>query len=149
MASTTLTAYIPLREVSGQFTTSLTSTTAKMGWRPAPHVPIGTVDGKPVHISSDWWAYMRALGTAKLGGRNFATLPDVADQVTRTQVTDLITAAQDQQAAANAQAIQAVIDILIANGLTTTGTTPPVVLARQEVNMPFGVENVETGGGGD
>jgi hypothetical protein len=145
MASTTFTAYLPLRGVSGAYTTSLSASAAKLDWRPAPLEPIGFVDGKPVMLNPNWGRHFRTIGAQKLGGRNFPSLPDVASYVTANQVTDLITASQDQQNAANAQALKAVIEILEANGLTAAGSTPPVVLARQEVNQtppPF-----EAGGG--
>ncbi len=160
MASTTLTAYIPMREVSGLFTTSLIAARTEKKWKPRGGVPFGwvTVGGKRLEVENNpsWWEHFRDLGTRKLGGPLFPTLPEV---VTQSQLTAAIassaaaiTAAQDQQAAANAQALEALRQVV--EGLTTTAAVPPVVLVRQEVPpppppTPFAGQLGETGGGGD
>ncbi len=155
MASTTLTAYVPLREVSGLFTTSLTAARGNKEWRPEIHVPIGRVVGDKVQLDESWFRYFRFLGQHKLGGAGFPSLPEV---VTQSQLTSAIasssaaiTAAQDQQAAANAQALEALRQIV--ETLASTASVPPVVIVRQEVTppppAPAFTQLPETGGGGD
>lgn len=153
MASTTLTAYITLRAVSGAYTTSLSASTTPKEWRPPISVPIGYIGGdksKPIMLDESWFRYLRFLGANKLGGPTFPTLPEV---VTQSQLNsaiassaEAITAAQDQQNAANAQALEALRQVV--EGLTSTSAVPPVVLVRQEVAPPPPPVNFETGGGG-
>lgn len=159
MASTTLTAYITLRAVSGAYTTSLSASTKPKEWRPSINVPLGYVsdDGKTVRINESWFRYFRFLGNNKLGGATFPTLPEV---VTQSQLNsaiassaEAITAAQDQQNAANAQALEALRQVV--EGLTSTAAVPPVVLVRQEVAPPppstpiVGVGEAGGGAGGE
>ncbi len=147
--TTTFSVYVPLRAASTANTT-LSASTKPKEWRPHIGVPVGYVNGdrsQPVHLDESWFRHLRFLGVNKLGGATFPTLPDVASFVTVTQATELITAAQDQMAAANAQALAALKEVV--DGLVGgTSTIPSVVLARQEVNTWSSPVFTETGGGG-
>jgi len=146
--------YFSHRQVAGIYSTvNLSGSTVKKDWRPHAGVPVGYVNGdrsKPVTISEEWLRHFRFLGNAKLGGSNFPTLPDVANFVTQQQIDAQLAAAQDQWQAANAQTLQALLEVVKSAGLTGADQVPSAVLARQETNPQPIVNPIfgETGGGG-
>lgn len=147
--STSATAFMCSRALSGLFTTGLGTTQVQKDWRPQAGVPFGYLNNdqsKPVYINDQWLRHFRFLANHKLGGANFATLPDVANFVTRQQVDTLLTAAQDQMAQQNAQALASVIEVL--GTLTSTAAIPTPALARQETTPQPIADFGETGGGG-
>lgn len=148
-------AYIPVRAVSGLYSSSLNASTTqtKKDWRPRKSVAIGYVGGdrsKPVEVDDTWFQHFRYVGNNKLGGPNFPTLPVVASFVTQTQVDAQFSSAIDQFTTALAQSVAQMQEVVKAAGLAGAAQLPPVVLARQETNPTpistpiFG----DTGGGG-
>lgn len=152
MASTTFTAYVPIRALSGLFSPGVTTAPAKKNWRPHAGVPIGYIDNdesKPVYVNPSWGRHIADLGQRKLGGSSYPTLPDLASFVTQAQVDAQLSAAQDQWTAANAQALQALIQVVQSAGLAGASAIPGAVLARQETN-PQPVSTLpDSPGGGD
>jgi hypothetical protein len=151
--STTFTVYLPVRAVSGLYSTNLTAANQKKHKKPSSLEPMGYVNGdkdKPVLISPSWSRYLGLeIGGRKLGGSSFPTVPEVASFVTQQQVDAQLSAAQDQWAAANAQALQTLIAVVQAAGLTGSDAIPPAVLARQETNpQPVSDFGYQLGGGG-
>ena len=137
MGSTGAVIYLPLRVVTGRWSTSgvtasedLTNT---LKWLPPSRQPIGwvTIGGQrhPVQIDSTWFGFLHTVAEQKLGGVNGSTLPDVvtAVETTISQAADAstATAAVAQQAQANADALAATIAVVQGNSLVGSTEIPP------------------------
>lgn len=144
--STTAVAFVCVRALSGLYASNISTAAVKKNWKPHAMTPF--VDSKGF-ISPEWNRFLGDLANRKLGGSIFPTVPDLAQFITRQQVDALLTAAQDQMAQQNAQAIAAIREVLIAAGTTGAAAIPEPTLARQETNpQPIGIDFGETGGGG-
>jgi len=145
MGTTTFTAFIPIRMVSGLYGAGLASSSSIRDWKPHAQVPMTDDKG---HVTPAWNRYFSAISQRKLGGPSYPTLPDVAQFVTQAQVDAQLSAAQDQWTAANAQALNSLIEVVRAAGLTGAAEVPPAVLARQETNPVYIQPDFGDGGGG-
>lgn len=145
------TAFVPVRITSGQFSTGLTKAKHKKDWHPSALTPV--VDDKGL-INSEWKRFFGYLANKKLGGPVYPTLPDLTQFITAAQAQSIfsaaISAATQQQANSNAQALAAAIEVLKTTGAVGAMQIPSVVLAPQETNAPTVVfiDNGSTGGGG-
>lgn len=137
MASTGAVVFLPLRVVSGRWSTSgvtasedLTNT---LKWLPHSRQPIGwvTIGGQRYPVSPDpmYYGFLHTVAEQKLGGINGSTLPDVvtAVETTISQAADVssTTAAVAQQVQANADALAATIAVAQNNSLVGANDIPP------------------------
>ncbi len=154
--------FFPVRVVAGFYSSALAQSTAKKNWKPQSLHPIGrTSDGKEVFLDPAWSRYFSDLGGRKLGGATFPTLPDITEifSLTNNNATAIsqIQTALEQQANANAQAIESLRQVVQTAALVGAEQIPPPVLARQETTPPpvdtfFNNDNgvgSSGGGGGD
>lgn len=157
--------FVTHRQVAGLYATLLgaTSTSVKKHKKPSSLHPIGYVNGdksKPILIDEAWSRYFGLeIGGRKLGGSAYPTLPDVTNFILLAQnnaaAIKQIQDAQAQMIAANAQTLQALVEINQAAAVPGADQIPPPVLAPPETTPPlpqqpdFGDGAGGGGGGGD
>jgi hypothetical protein len=131
------TVLVTHRQVAGLYSTALAQSNAKKNWK--PHALHKVVDDNG-YIDPAWNRFFSDLANRKLGGPIFPTLPDLTGYITTAQAQtlfqSLITTALEQQVNANAQSQAATVQVVQNAGLTGAASIPPVVLARQETNIP-------------
>lgn len=147
------------RQVAGLYTTSLTRSVSKKNWRPHGGVSIGDVvdqngnpTGQSVKVNPDWMRHFADLGQRKLGGATFPTVPDITEifQLSQSNATAIsqIQTALEQMVNANAQSLAALLQVVQTAALAGAAQIPPVVLARQETNIPPAPDPLGGAGGG-
>ena len=137
MASTGALFYFTIRAISGVVTASSIRPGSDLsGQRPSmppQRQPFGYVNGdrtKPVYLDPSWERFLRFQHEIKLGGDTGFTLPDVAASVEESQSTAqssaVAVAAYSQQAATNAEALAATVQVLQNNAIPGATQIPPV-----------------------
>jgi hypothetical protein len=135
--ATEATVYFPLRVVSGLYSVSLAASAVTKNWKPSALTPLVDKDGR---ITPEWNRYFSDLGGRKLGGAIFPTLPEIAELFTQTQSNareiSAVQVALEQQATANAQALDVMRQVVQDAALAGATQIPTVVIIRQEVTAP-------------
>lgn len=156
--ASTFTAYIPIRAISGLFTTGVMTKKRPKNWKPHALQPIGqTKSGEDVLIDPAWLRHLSYLGQAKLGGATFPTLPEMTSFILLAQqnaaAITQVQNALEQMVTANAQSQAAVVQVVQTAALAGSMQIPPVVIARQETTAPPVATLPDSpggdGGGGD
>ena len=156
--TTTATVFMALRASTGQFTSGqgIAATRNLRNLRSyKPHDTIPVVDSKG-YITHDWKLYFKFLDNQFLEAGNGPTLPDVIAAITTAQsntvVSEQTAASLLQQIGANAQTLQALLEVVRATAAPGVEQVPPVQLAP--VFTPTGSGGLtgggdSAGGGGD
>lgn len=145
--------YAVFRGVTGLFSavTATTGGVRKKNWKPdRDSAWVDPQTGKP---SVQLVQFVDYISEKVLGGSTNKTLPQVENLITYAQAqslfTTLIGAALSQQINANAQALDAVKQVLMSAGTPGVTQIPPVQLAPAEVNQPTLPDSPGGDGGGD
>lgn len=129
------------RQVAGFYTTSLTHSGSKKNWKPHALQRVGkTASGEEVLIDPAWNRFQGDIANRKLGGATFPTVPDITEifnlsQSNATAISQIQTALE-QMVNANAQSLATLLQVVQTAALAGAAQVPPVVLARQETNIP-------------
>ena len=133
MTTTNAVIYIPIRAVSGRFTSNLISTARKnlKSWKPSVNAPLVDDHGR---ITPPWNQFIDYLIETVLGGANAATLADIAGFATVSQVEAIANnaaiGALKQQGVNNAQVIDAIRQVTVTAALAGAAQIPPVQLTN-------------------
>lgn len=144
--STGSVTYLSLRTTSGQFTSKGVTSNLKNRRAMLPSRSEPVIDDSGM-INNGWWNWFSFINGVFLAARSNPTLSDVIASIASIQgnnsTTEASIAALMQQTAANAQAVQAVIQVVQTAALPGATQVPPAQLAVQVTPSGSG----PTGGG--
>jgi hypothetical protein len=148
--------FFPFRSVSGLYSAinSGGAGVRRKDWKPDRNSAWFDKEGRP---SVQFVKFIDYIADKVLGGSNNKTLPEVESLITYSQAqslfTDLFSQAIQAQTNANAQALDAMKQVLIAAAVPGTAQIPPVQLQPVDVTpppyIPPDIGSAGGGGGGD
>lgn len=138
--STSAVVYYAVRVVSGLWSeTGVNPASVSLNlrsWLPPPRHPWGYVVGDKVMVDPIWYRFFQYVAEVRLGGIGGANVGDVVATVEAVQAESVAQAATvasvSTQTQANAEALEATVQVSVNNGLAGALQIPPVRLNSDE-----------------